>query len=204
MKQVMTTSNYSPFKIGDTLEVVDSSDAPFVRTQRVIVTGVPSASRVMVDGRNHAYRADRFRRTADAPPVASTPAAAPVGQLEAPDTNPKTRFGMLKVPLGLIPATAKAHVASAFRDGAIKYGPANWRTSKVSASVYLNAAHRHIDLWQDGEEIAEDSGVHHLAHAAACLMIILDAQANGALNDDRPPAAVTGEVLKALTLKEPS
>jgi hypothetical protein len=116
-----------------------------------------------------------------------------------PDGNPKTRFGMAKPPLALIPAAAKVLVSMAFGDGASKYGPANWRIDPVTASTYLNAAERHIDSWIDGEEAAADSGVHHLAHAAACLMILLDAQYAGTLNDDRPPKAATADLIKALT-----
>jgi hypothetical protein len=41
--------------------------------------------------------------------------------------------------------------------------------------------------WFNGEECAQDSGVHHLAHAMACLAILLDAKTCGKLNDDRPP-----------------
>jgi hypothetical protein len=40
--------------------------------------------------------------------------------------------------------------------------------------------------WFDGEEVASDSGVHHLGHAMACLAILLDAQETGNLVDDRP------------------
>lgn len=118
----------------------------------------------------------------------------------APDSNPKTRFGMAKPALSLIPGTARVLLAAAFADGCKKYGPANWRVDPVSASTYLNAAERHVTSWQDGEENAADSGVHHLAHAAACLLILLDAQANGTLLDDRPPAGRTADLIRELTL----
>ncbi|MBK1968396.1 hypothetical protein JIX59_03495 [Brevundimonas diminuta] len=117
----------------------------------------------------------------------------------APDTNPKTRFGMAKPPIGLIPGPAMIHMAEAFRDGAQKYGPANWREDPVSSSTYINAAFRHILSWYDGEEEAQDSGVHHLGHAAACLAILLDAQAQGTLHDDRPTKGVTASLIKERT-----
>ncbi|MFY7953998.1 MAG: dATP/dGTP diphosphohydrolase domain-containing protein [Armatimonadaceae bacterium] len=120
-------------------------------------------------------------------------------QPAAPDSNPKTRFGMAKPPLSLIPATALVHMAEGFRDGAAKYGPANWRKDPVSTSTYLNAAYRHIAAWQDGEECDPVSGVHHLGHAADCLAILMDAQACGTLLDDRPPAAPTGDLIRAKT-----
>jgi len=117
----------------------------------------------------------------------------------APDTNPKTRFGRAKPPIGLIPGPALVHMAEAFRDGAEKYGPANWRVDPVSSSTYVDAALRHLLSWYDGEEEAQDSGVHHLGHAAACLAILLDAQAQGTLHDDRPTPGVTASLIKERT-----
>lgn len=105
-----------------------------------------------------------------------------------PDSNPKTAIGATKVPLHLVPPSASHHLALAFKDGAAKYGPYNWRDHKVSASVYVSAAKRHIDAWWDGENLSADAKVEHLAHAMACMAIILDAASVGMLNDDRPTA----------------
>lgn len=103
-----------------------------------------------------------------------------------PDNNPKTAMGVTKVPLHLVPPSSTHYLALAFKDGAAKYGPYNWRDKTVSSSVYVAAAKRHIDAWWDGEEVSSDAQVHHLAHAMACLAIILDAQSVNKLNDDRP------------------
>lgn len=128
------------------------------------------------------------------------PAMAGINPGALPDDNPKTRFGVAKPPLHLVPGAAMALVAMAFKDGAGKYGPANWREKAVSSTTYIAAAERHIRQWFDGsEEKAEDSGVHHLAHAAACLMILLDAQVAAKLNDDRPPAVDMSALFKMLT-----
>jgi hypothetical protein len=104
-----------------------------------------------------------------------------------PDGNPKTAFGMKKPPLWYVPFTALYKTALAHLHGALKYGHFNWREDPVSASVYINAALRHIADWKEGAEIASDSRVHHLAHACACLNIIMDAQQYGTLIDDRHP-----------------
>lgn len=114
-------------------------------------------------------------------------------------TNPKDRIGVTKPPIHLVPATGLIHEAMAFRDGAEKYGPYNWRDAKVSASIYVAALMRHVMAWYNGEEDAQDSGVHHLAHAKACLGILLDAQECGALVDDRPTAAPVAELITRLT-----
>jgi hypothetical protein len=103
------------------------------------------------------------------------------------DDNPKTAVGSAKVPLDLVPPVALHQLACVFADGAKKYGPYNWREKRISSSVYYAAALRHITAWWDGEDVAEDSGQHHLAHAMACLTLVLDSQELGMLNDNRPP-----------------
>jgi hypothetical protein len=103
-----------------------------------------------------------------------------------PDDNPKTAVGVTKVPLHLVPPSAKHYLALAFKDGAKKYGPYNWREKKVSCSVYMGAAQRHLDAFWDGEDLSRDAKVNHLAHTMACCAIILDAMSINMLNDDRP------------------
>lgn len=105
---------------------------------------------------------------------------------KAKSVNPKDLYGLQKISLSKIPPVALLHIAHALMDGAKKYGPYNWRAKDVLASIYIDAAMRHLLAWFEGEQIAEDSGVHHLGHAAACLAILLDAESRGALNDDRP------------------
>lgn len=124
-------------------------------------------------------------------------------------TNSKDRIGATKVPLSLIPLSAQIHAALAHFDGAQKYQAWNWRKETVAASIYVDAALRHIQKWFQGEEKDRDSGIHHLGHALACLNIILDAQAYGNLVDDRPPAdgspveldAAREEVLRLIKLR---
>jgi hypothetical protein len=84
--------------------------------------------------------------------------------MKEPDRNPKTRVGSRKVPLHLVPPSAKHYLAQALADGAAKYGAYIW----------------------DGEDLAADSQVHHIAHAMACCAILLDALSLGLLHDDRP------------------
>ena len=105
-----------------------------------------------------------------------------------PNNNPKEAIGSLKVPLHLVPRSAKHYLALALEDGARKYGPYNWRTSKVSLSTYTAACERHLDALWDGEDLARDSLIHHAAHVMACMAIVLDAASIGMLVDDRPPS----------------
>lgn len=101
-------------------------------------------------------------------------------------SNPKDLLGIKKPDISKIPAVALMHESLAMMDGAGKYGAYNWRDNKVVASIYIAACFRHLTLWAEGEEEADDSGCHHLGHARACLGILLDALETGNLIDDRP------------------
>lgn len=113
-----------------------------------------------------------------------------------PDDNPKSLVGATKVPLHLVPPSAKHYLALALENGAKKYGPYNWRDADISISTYKAALERHMDAFWDGEDFAEDSGVHHVAHAMACCALILDALSIGKLKDDRPTKGASARLQK--------
>lgn len=117
-------------------------------------------------------------------------------------TNPKDLLGIKKVQLNLVPPSSIIYQALAMEDGARKYGPYNWRANKVIASIYVAAAQRHLMAWLDGEENAADSGKPHLAHALACLGIIVDAKETGNLVDDRPLPGVAAKLIAELEQKK--
>lgn len=100
-------------------------------------------------------------------------------------SNPKDVIGSTKLPVELWPATATILGSLALLDGLMKYGRTNWRATDVRASIYVAACKRHLDAWFEGEDIDPDSKVPHLAHALACLAILVDADASGTLIDDR-------------------
>lgn len=110
--------------------------------------------------------------------------------------NPKDALGLAKVDLSVIPPSAELHLASAMMDGAVKYGPFNWRDNAVIGRVYVAAARRHLLQYLDGEDIDPVSGVHHLGHAMACCAILLDAQETGNLDDNRPKKGVAGDMIR--------
>lgn len=101
------------------------------------------------------------------------------------NTNPKDAIGCDKLPLHLFPQTATILGTLGLLDGMLKYGRMNWRIAGVRASIYYDAALRHLFAWFEGEDADPDSGLPHLAHAIACLAIIVDAGACGKLKDDR-------------------
>jgi hypothetical protein len=105
------------------------------------------------------------------------------------DTNPKDAIGSTKLPMHLIPGTAKAALATAFLEGALKYGKYNWRVAGVRASIYADAMERHLEMCKNGEDEDPHTKVPHLASVMACAAILIDAGICGKLTDDRPPRA---------------
>lgn len=106
------------------------------------------------------------------------------------ETDPKDAIGSDKLPLDLALDSVNVAMAAAFAEGAMKYGRFNWRVMGARASVYQAALRRHMMAWWNGEDIDPDSGLPHLYKAVACLAILIDAEANGVLVDDRPPSLV--------------
>lgn len=142
-------------------------------------------------------------RIMDRYPYQNKTAADPAPPANPP--NPKQRSGDTKVNLALIPSAGLIYAALGFHDGAIKYGPFNWRQDKVEIMTYIAAAMRHLLAFVDGEELSEeelwnhpdpekelDQGtVHlgqkpHLGHAIACLIILADAISLDHVIDNRP------------------
>ena len=114
---------------------------------------------------------------------------------EASDENPKDRASAAKPPLHLIPPAAEILEAVVMGLGARKNGPYKWRTSPIRATVYIAAAKRHLAQWLDGQNDDSESGVSHLAHARACLGILLDAQSLSKIVDDRPPPGAAHQLI---------
>ena len=117
-----------------------------------------------------------------------------------PDDNPKTVLGLTKPSIASVPPIALFKIGAAMADGARKYGRFNYREHAITASTYYDAVMRHLLAWWDGEDVAADSGVDHLAHAAACLCIAMDARSLGKLNDDRKlPGGLPGYLVDNTT-----
>lgn len=114
-------------------------------------------------------------------------------------SNPKDLIGSDKLPLHLWPSTATALGSIGMLNGMLKYGRSNFRAVGVRASIYYDAARRHLDAWFEGEECDPDDGVPHLAAALSCIAILVDADAAGKLTDDRMMAGGYREFMDELT-----
>lgn len=127
------------------------------------------------------------------------PAEGSEADPEPMPANPKAIHGAAKPNLALIPAGASLKIAPVFALGAAKYGAYNWRKDAVEAETYMAAAMRHMAAWFDGEDIDEESGQPHIAHAAACMMILLDADVCYKLIDNRPHAGGAAQLVRDMT-----
>ncbi len=101
--------------------------------------------------------------------------------------NPKDALGVAKNPHCCVPLTVLAELGVAMMEGSRKYGRHNYRCTDIRASIYYDAARRHLDAWWEGEDIDKDSGIHHLIKAIASLTVCRDGEIQGKLYDDRPP-----------------
>jgi hypothetical protein len=101
-------------------------------------------------------------------------------------TNPKDALGTKKVSMHAVPCGPLMELGLAMMEGGRKYGAHNYREMGVRASVYYDAALRHLMDWWEGEDIDPDSGVHHVVKAMACLFVVRDSMLMDNLEDDRP------------------
>lgn len=108
------------------------------------------------------------------------------------DTNPKDRIGIKKVPQSFLPSGPVMEMGLAMMEGALKYGSHNYRAVGVRASVYYDAAERHLKAFWEGEDIDPESGLPHIVKAMTCLAVLRDSQIVENWVDDRPPSYPSG------------
>jgi hypothetical protein len=79
-----------------------------------------------------------------------------------------------KPQLYLLPPKSINEVGKVLTFGAEKYDPHNWRKVENLQNRYSSAALRHIFAHIEGEDVDEETGLSHLAHAICCLMFKLE------------------------------
>lgn len=79
-----------------------------------------------------------------------------------------------KARFDLLPFAALEEVVRVLEFGAAKYSEGNWRFVENARIRYLAAALRHVSAWSRGQRNDPESGRHHLAHAACCVLFLLD------------------------------
>jgi len=103
------------------------------------------------------------------------------------DLQPKgtaLKFDANKLPLNLLSTEALNQTAAVLAFGAEKYASHNWRKG-FTWSRPLAAAMRHLTAFNDGEDKDPESGLSHLAHAACCIMFLLEFEKTHPELDDR-------------------
>lgn len=94
------------------------------------------------------------------------------------------KFDQDKLPLHLLSTEAMNQTAAVLAFGAQKYAEHNWRKG-FDWSRPLSAAMRHITAFNNGEDKDPESGLSHLAHAACCIMFLLEFEKTHKHLDDR-------------------
>lgn len=74
----------------------------------------------------------------------------------------------------LLPTRAVRSLVRVLAHGALKYGEGNWRLVPETRKRYYAAAQRHLTAWWEGETFDPESGLPHLAHAACCVLFLLE------------------------------
>lgn len=74
----------------------------------------------------------------------------------------------------LLPFAALGDVARVLEFGARKYAPDNWRLVEGWRWRYTRAGLGHLVAFARGEKLDPESGLPHLAHAACCVLFLLE------------------------------
>lgn len=103
-----------------------------------------------------------------------------------------TKFDDGKERYDLIPPWALNELVKVYTYGTIKYDDNNWWKGMTWGKLFA-ALMRHAWKWWRGEKLDDESGLHHLAHAAWQCFALMEYERNNVGQDDR--------VSKAMDLK---
>lgn len=92
------------------------------------------------------------------------------------------KFDDGKVRYELLPPDALEEITQVFTFGATKYTDWNWAKGLTALRLF-GALCRHVMAWRRGESFDKESGLHHLAHVAACCMMLVEQQHRIDLDD---------------------
>lgn len=92
-----------------------------------------------------------------------------------------------KLRYSLMPKGVVEDVLQVLEYGAAKYGANNWQGLTNFEDRYYDAMMRHLSAYRNGEQLDEESGLPHAAHAA-CNLLFLLWHSKQATAKGRPPA----------------
>lgn len=88
-----------------------------------------------------------------------------------------TKFDTDKLPFDLLSPDYLYGTVAVLKFGAEKYEPYNWAKGILYSRVFA-ALQRHLWAFWSGEDIDEETGLHHLLHASCCLMFLVHYEAH--------------------------
>jgi hypothetical protein len=98
-----------------------------------------------------------------------------------------------KAKLHLLPPKSILEVGKVLTYGAEKYDAENWRKVDDLQNRYTSAALRHIFAHIEGEDVDEETGLSHLAHAMCCLLFKLEDELIGESKEEGTREIDAGE-----------
>jgi hypothetical protein len=84
------------------------------------------------------------------------------------------KFDGGKLQYSLVPPNALEAMVEILTFGAQKYEPDNWKKVPDAKRRYFDALQRHLWAWCKGEQLDQETGKNHLAHALCCLMFLYE------------------------------
>jgi hypothetical protein len=109
------------------------------------------------------------------------------------------KFDNGKPMLALLPVRAVEDVGRVLTFGASKYDPWNW-SKGMAWSRLISASLRHLFAFMRGEDRDPETGISHLAHAACCLLFLLEYTYSRREFDDRNKLEETSPVSLTLSV----
>lgn len=110
------------------------------------------------------------------------------GETKADLATKSLKFDGGKLDWSLMPTASIEGGIRAFMYGEKKYARWNWATTGIAYSRLFAGLMRHMWAWYWRKDYDDESGLHHLDHAQACLSMLREmVDARPAL-DDRPNA----------------
>lgn len=101
--------------------------------------------------------------------------------------NTPTKFDDDKPEQHLLPSLALEEIGRVMSLGGKKYGEYNWAQGEgINWSRYFNACLRHLWSYWRGSNLDEETKKSHLAHAGACILILLEMSILKKGKDNRP------------------
>lgn len=97
------------------------------------------------------------------------------------------RFSAGKIRHDLIPPWALTELAKVYTYGTQKYDDDNWWKGLKWKRDVFGCILRHVWKWMRGERFDDESGVHHLAHAAWNCLTLMSYERHNIGVDDRIP-----------------